>query len=225
MAVCVPLILSMFRKPASSPTIRGAGHRQLGQRLQAALDDGASTVSHPATALEHVREQRVVLQALQFVEWRQVRILVGEVDDDAEGHLVVLLVVEERTHPRGEHPPQGPAHVVQDAPRHVALGVDVPKLLEPDAVMLRAGRSLQVKLVHQLLAEVAAAAFREDRVLGVEFVAGLKGRLAFAAGIDAHVLGGDALNAAVVVVEDLRRRETGEHIDAGAFRLFAQPTA
>ena len=72
---------------------------------------------------------------------------------------------------------------------------------------------------------MAAAAFREDRVLGVEFVTRLEGRLAFTAGIDAHVLGGDALNAAVVVVEDFRSREAWEHVDAGVLRLLAQPSA
>ena len=54
------------------------------------------------------------------------RILVGQVDDDPERDLVVLLVVEEGPHAGAECPAERPSDIVQDAARDMAFRVDVP---------------------------------------------------------------------------------------------------
>ena len=79
----------------------------------------------------------MVLQALQFVEWGQMRVLIGEIDDDAERDLVVFLVVKERTHAGAEHPAKRPADVMQDAAWYMPLGIHVPQFLQTDTVVLR----------------------------------------------------------------------------------------
>ena len=80
--------------------------------------------------------------------------------------------------------------------------------------MLGARVDGELEPVDELLAEVPAASFREDRVLGVQFVARFEGGLGFAIGSDAHVRGGHAFDASVVPVEDLRGGESREDVDA-----------
>ena len=204
---------------------QGAGHAELRQRLPTALDDGAGTVGNPLAARQHVGEEGVVLQALQLVERRQMRILVGEIDDETKRHLVVLLMVEERTHAGPAQAPKRPADVVQHAPVEMPIRIDIPKFLEADGVVLSAGGVAQLELLHELLAEVPPAAFGEQRVAGVQFVARLESRLGFAIGVAPHVRRGHPFDAAVFVVEHFGGGEAGEHVDTGILRLLAQPAA
>ena len=75
---------------------RAAGERQLRHRLPAALGDGARAVGDALAALEGVADQRMGLEALEFLERRQIRIVVVEVHDEADRHQVVVEVIEER---------------------------------------------------------------------------------------------------------------------------------
>src|SRR5690606_11913545 len=68
-----------------------------------------------------------------------------------------------------------------------------------------------------------ATALGEEGVFRVELHARRVVRRALAVLADAHVAGGGALHAAVLVIEDLRRREAGEDLGAQRFRLLAQP--
>ena len=54
--------------------------------------------------------------------------------------------------------------------------------------------------------------------------AGLIVGLAIALPVDAHVAGGDALHAAILIIEDFRRREAGEDLDAESFGLLGHLT-
>src|SRR3546814_11474091 len=83
----------------------------------------------------------------------------------------------------------------------------------------------QIEPGHELATERAAAAFREEGVLRVQLHAGrvVGGMLAILA--DAHVAGGDAFHAAVLVIEDLGRREAGIDLHATSAGLLAQPEA
>ena len=77
----------------------------------------------------------------------------------------------------------------------------------------------------QFLGQMAARAFGEEGVAAVKLHARLiVGPMRAIAG-DAHVAGGDALDRAVVVEQDLRRGETGEDLDPKRFGLPRQPAA
>ncbi len=103
--------------------------------------------------------------------------------------------------------------------------IDVPQFLDADAVNLRLAIGFQIELGLERLGQVAARAFSEEGVLGVEFHAGLVFTLVAAILGYAHVLGGDALDRAIFVVEHLRGREAGEDLDAQLFGLAGQPAA
>ncbi len=105
------------------------------------------------------------------------------------------------------------------------LGRELPQLLEADPVFLRIDAVAQVESLHQLLRQRAAAAFGEQRVLGVELHAGLVFALVRAVLRDAHVAGRDAAHRALVVVEDLGGREAGIDLDAQRLRLLGEPAA
>ena len=107
----------------------------------------------------------------------------------------------------------------------VFLGLDLPQLLEADAVLLRLAALGQIELGDELLGERAARALGDDRVLAAQLHAAREavGRLAVLA--DAHVAGRDADHRALVVVEHLGRREARIHLDAQFGRLLAEPAA
>jgi hypothetical protein len=107
--------------------------------------------------------------------------------------------------------------------RLVHLRIDFPQLLDADAVGLRIAAGIQVELVHQLLAQMAARAFGKQGVLRMQFHAELEGIGGLAFTVHAHVAGGNALDRAVVVVQDLCRRKAREDFHAQRFSLLAQP--
>ena len=72
---------------------------------------------------------------------------------------------------------------------------------------------------------MTAAAFGEDGHPRVQLDAGLEAPLRAAVSSHAHVLGRDALDGAVVVVEHLRGGEAGEYRDVERLRLLSQPAA
>jgi hypothetical protein len=79
------------------------------QRVQAAFADGAGAVADALAAFQVLGQHRVVLEALELVERRQVSVAVGQVDDQADHHLVVFQVIEERaTGVLGAHDVQRP---------------------------------------------------------------------------------------------------------------------
>jgi hypothetical protein len=120
-----------------------------------------------------------------------------------------------------ERPALGVDHLAGDMVRRV----DVPQFLDADAIDLRLGIPAQIELALELLGEMAADAFAEEGVFGVELEAGLVIGLVGAVARDAHVAGGDALHAAVVIVEDLGGREAREDLDAQLLGLAGQPAA
>ena len=163
------------------------------------------------------------LPALEFVEGRQVRVAIIERDDQPKVNLVVGRVIQE--------PAtfgviiQRPAGRMNDEPLLVPLGFDFPDLLDTDAVVLRIGILAQPELRHEFFAEVAAYAFRENRVLAEQLVTRCEGTLLFAVLANPHVAGRHAGHAPLGVVEHLGGSEAREHVDAHGFRLLAQPLA
>ena len=83
----------------------------------------------------------------------------------------------------------------------------------------------QPKALLQPAAQMAAAAFGEQRVLAVQLHAGLIriGLVAFA--VDAHVAGDHAFHDAALVVEHVGRGKTRKDLDSERFGLLTQPAA
>ena len=73
MALCEPLMRGTFMKPAAQPTSTPPGKTSCGNRLPAALGDGAGAVGDALAALEGVADGGMGLEALELVVGRQVR--------------------------------------------------------------------------------------------------------------------------------------------------------
>jgi len=58
------------------------GKSELGHRLEPTFGDGASAIGDAAAALQHRADRLVRLEALKFLERREKRIFVIEVDDE-----------------------------------------------------------------------------------------------------------------------------------------------
>src|SRR5690606_22349125 len=139
---------------------------QLRQALQAALVERARAVRDASAALEGRPDCRMQLEALEFVIGTQIGILIVEADDEADGDLPVLQVIEKRPAVGGVV--ERPAGGVQDKAGPVLRRVDLPQFLQADAVGLRLDAPAQIEALHELLAQIAAAAFGEKGVLAVE---------------------------------------------------------
>jgi hypothetical protein len=154
-----PLMRAALRKPASSPISAPPGKISRGQALQAAGGDGARAVGQALAALEELADSGWVLK--RCIPRRATGgVLVVEADHEAERDQVVLEVVDEAAAVGvGVHRPAGGVH---DQAGTMHLGLDLPQLLDADAVGLRVDAVAQLELRLELLAEVAAAAFGEQ---------------------------------------------------------------
>src|SRR5689334_7982562 len=75
---------------------RPAREDELWHGLPASLGDRARTVGEALAALERRTDQRMLLEALEFLERRDVGIAVVEMHHEADNNLPVLQVIEER---------------------------------------------------------------------------------------------------------------------------------
>jgi hypothetical protein len=100
-----------------------------------------------------------------------------------------------------------------------------PELLQADSVDLRRHAVAQLEARLEAFPEMAARAFREDRVLRLEVDARLVARRLLAAAPDAHVARRDAAHAPVVREEHVRGGEAGIDLDAQRFGLASHPAA
>ena len=161
------------------------------------------------------------LVALELLERRQPGIGVAEADDETDRDLPVGEVVHER--PPVRLRVEWPAGGVHHEPRHVPRFVDLPQLLDADAVALRIAVLRETELLDQQLAEVAARAFGEQHVLRVQFHAELEVGRGLAVLADAQVAGDDAAHRTTLVVQHLRGREAGEDLDPERLGLLPHP--
>jgi hypothetical protein len=145
------------------------------------------------------------------------------VHDEADRHLVVVVVIKERA--ATGRIVQGPAERMLDQPLLVFGGIDFPDLLQANAEFRRLAFGVEREFCDQLLAQAAARTFGEQRVLAEQFHAAGVGVLAAAVPGDAHVAGGDTAHRALVVVKHLGRGKTRVDFDAERLRLRRQPAA
>src|SRR5207244_10597740 len=99
----------------------------------------------------------MVLVTMESLVWIELRAAVGESDDKANRHEIVLHVIEER--PAVRICGQGPTGRVDDESRVVLFRFDLPEFLQTDAIHLRVRVRAQAITLHQLSAQMAAAAF------------------------------------------------------------------
>src|SRR5450759_3478217 len=105
------------------------------------------------------------------------------------------------------------------------LGRNLPKLLQAEPEFLRLAPVAEAELSDELLAEIAARTFREQRVFGAQLHAAGEAVLGRAAFADPHVAGGDAGDCAVAGKQDFRRGKARLDFDPERFRLARQPAA
>ena len=136
MALWLPLMRGTLTKPAAQPISAPPGNASFGTDCQPPSVMRARAVGEPLAALEGVAHQRMGLEALEFLERREIRIFVVEMHDEADRHQVVVEVIEERAAAGAvvERPAEACA-----APGRARclLRRDLPQLLEADAEFLR----------------------------------------------------------------------------------------
>ena len=163
------------------------------------------------------------LEALEFVERRQIRIVVIEMHDEADRHQIVVVVIEERA--AAGRIVQRPAERMLDQALLVLGRIDLPDFLEADAEFRRLAVGVEREFRDQLLGQAAARAFGEQRVFAEQFHAARVGRFVRAVLGDAHVAGGDAAHRALLVVEHFGRGEARIDLDPERLGLARQPAA
>ena len=191
---------------------RPAGEGQLGHGLPAARGNRARAVGQAFAALEHVADHRMGLELLELVEWRERRVGIVEMHDEADRHQVVAVVVEERT--AAGAAPQRPAEAVLNEARLEARRLDLPDLLEPDAVFLRIAAVVELETRDKLFRQRAARPFRDQGIFAAQLHAARERVFRLAVASDAHVAGRDADHFALVAIKHFRRREARIDLDA-----------
>ncbi len=164
----------------------------------------------------------MLLPALELLERRHPRILVIERDNEADRNLVVFLMIDEAAAPCVV---ERPALRVDHAAGHMLGRIDVPQLLDAEAIGLRITVALQLKQALELLGQVPARALGEEGVAAVQLHAGLIFALLGAVLCDAEISGGDALHRAILVEQYFSGGEAGEDLYAQRLGLTRQPTA
>ncbi len=104
--------------------------------------------------------------------------------------------------------------------------IDFPDFFQADGVVLHIGFVVEFEALEQLLADVATAAFGEQRVFGAQFHAGgvqAFFRVAFA--VDAQITGDDAAHHAVFVEQRFLSCKARVDFNAKVFSLLGEPAA
>ena len=203
-----------------------AGKAHLGQGVDSTLDDRPGAVADALAAFQMTLDDRMVLVTLEFVEWADMGVPVTKIDDQAHIDLPIPGVIQKTAAGgRVARPGHGPARGVHHQAFLVSGFVDLPDFLDADTVMLWVAVLVEFITGDHFLAQMTAAAFGQNSELRVEFESRLPGRFPLAFRIDAHVAGGDAFHAAVIVIENLGGGETGKYLGAEFGRLIRQPAA
>src|SRR5690606_38132166 len=161
------------------------GHVGGGHGLPAAGGDGARAGRDDVAAFQQRLDHRVVLELLERFPGPVVGILVVQPGDVADGHLVVLQVVDVAA-AVGAVVRRPTERVHDPAGRHPAFG-QLPQFLDADRVRLRVVALVELELLHQPLGQVPARALGQHGHLRLDVDAlGVAGLVRTILG-DAHV--------------------------------------
>src|SRR5262249_53962140 len=148
---------------------RAARERKLRHGLDAALVDRAAAVANAFAAFEKLPHVRMRFPALEFIERRQERIAVVQMNDEARIDEAVLEFVEEAA--AAGFVVERPAHRVHHEAGAMLLFRELPKLLDADAELLVVAALAQLEALHQHLRKAAAYAFADKRIFAADLYA------------------------------------------------------
>ena len=209
----MPLSRIELRKPAASPTISAPSAWQRGRERLGA-------VAHHLPAGEQPRHQRVALEALKRHVRIEERIPVVEPRHEADREAPLRKRVDEPAPEllMAERVPHG----MDDRAGREPIRIDVPQLLDADRVALRRATGIEAQPANQRLGEVAAHPVGQHRDPGPDVDTRLERGLAFPVPIDSAIAGAHPHDP-VSLVEQLRPRESREHVDTRRLDLLGEP--
>ncbi len=105
--VVVALDARQVHKPRGATGDHTARKGRVRDRLIAALGHCARAVSNPFAPFQHFGNTRMMLEALELIVGRQIRVLIIQIDDVSDINLIVINVIQERPAPLLE--PKRPA--------------------------------------------------------------------------------------------------------------------
>ena len=173
--------------------------------MESAFIERARAVRDALAAFKQRSDGGMRLEALEFFVRREIRVLVVQMNDEADGDQVVSVVIEERA--AAGCIVERPAEGMLCKTGLVFLRIDLPKLFQSDAEFRRLGILVEREAVDQRLGQAAARAFGEQRVFGAQLHAAGEGVFRLALAVDAHVAGGNAKDLAALAVQHLGRGE------------------
>src|SRR5208337_5613547 len=88
-----PLDPREIEQPRGAADERAARKGQLRDRLPTAAADRSCAVGETLAACEGLRDLRVGLEPLEFVKWRERRVRIVEMNDEADRHQTVAAVI------------------------------------------------------------------------------------------------------------------------------------
>merc|ERR1719209_907710 len=196
---------------------------QLGNCLETSLVQRPSSISNPLSTFKERRHAGVGFELLEGFEGVQVRVCVIQADDKPNCHQVVLIQVVEEGTSVGFDVRQRPTDCMLNSARVVFPFCNSPQLLNTDPIDLVLVVSVQVKLLHQALRQMAPAALTEDGALGLELHPPLKGVLGAAVLGNTYVVCGNTTHTTIFIIQHLCGSEARIDLNTKLFSLFTEP--
>ena len=169
------------------------------------------------------RTSRMRLEALEFLERRQIRVGVVEMQDEADRHQIVVEVIEERAAAGGivERPAEGMLH----QPLRCFSGATCHSSFRPMPNFCGSRPSVEIEFLEQLLAEMPRAPSANSVYLPRSSMPRVK--LSFGSPFLPTPMSPVAIarDGAVFVVENLGGGKARIDLDAERFRLARKPAA
>ena len=158
-------------KPGRTANQRAAGEGEFRYRLQTTLRNRPRAIGHTATALQHLRNQWMMLETLEFHVGIKMRILVVQMHHIANGHQIVFEVIHEAaTTSLGA---KWPAHGVGDLTLLVVLRFHLPQLFHAQAVFLWLFAVRQIETIDDLLGQRSTNSLGYQNIFSDQFHARL----------------------------------------------------
>ena len=168
-------------------------------------------------------KHRVMLHLLKSFKRPECRVLVVQSGDKANRDAVLVQVIDKTT--AVGFCVQRPAGGVLDQARLRFTGLHPPQFLHADAVGLRVTVLVQFKFPDQLFAQVASAAFGQDRHRCVNFDALHVVVFVLPCAVHTHIADDDTAHCTVIVKADFSRRVAWKNIHFQRFSPLRHPSA
>ncbi len=211
-------------KPAEQPISAPPGNTSFGTDLPAALGRSPARHRRAASPPRTWRDHRMRLEALELLERRKRRVLVVEMDDEADRHQV-LAVSDRGTSRRWSRGRAASRSCAAPARFWNLSGATCQISFRPMPNFCGSRPASSANLAMSCLASEPRAPSRDQRIFAAQLHAAGETVLRLAVAADAHVAGRDAEHLAVVAVEHFGRGEAGIDLDAERLRLGRRASA